>query len=153
MYMLLTLILSLMGYFPLLMATQEQTQQEFAEYLGYRLWHDLKELTNCSFTMQDVVNGMQKAEKNERMTIDPKALQHLYFKLITEQAQKSLKDALSQSEAHLKKILATKECFSLEDGKLLVEILKEGSGKEIAASNLFHLKGGYDNGAPIIKYL
>lgn len=138
------LIIALLILFSFKGYSEHTSYKTLGEYLGYRIWHDLKETGGNSFSMTDFMEGVKKAEKGESVFIQEEEARILFATICEEKRERDWLKRRQQAEEHLQN-LKTAGTFH-ENGKLVIEILKTGEGPEIGDKGLFHLRGNYLNG-------
>lgn len=123
-------------------------QEEFAEYIGYRLWKDLKE---HGLSMEDVIQGMKRADRGQVSKINDEKARMLFADICAANYESTLNTNLRTSEEYLLQLKSDEKIVFLNNGKLGLEILRKGDGNQMKNSGLFHLKGTYLNGESCIN--
>lgn len=128
-------------------------QKKISEYLGYFLWKELNDSLHVPYHIEDVIQGIRKAEKGDIQCLKKVDYQQSFMKLEHALYHQKMQDNLQEAEKILSIVKKQKDVLEVIKDKLYIQRLQEGDGNSISSQSkgLFHIKCKTSKGVSILN--
>ena len=112
----------------------DEKVNKVSEYLGYMYGREL-EMMNLSFNAEGVARGLKNYEVGVPCPLETENFYELILQIFDELFEQKALENKKKAEEFLQKLEANASITKIIDKKLYIEIIKEGSGKELRDEN------------------